>query len=54
MKKDIKKLADDSKASLVWVKKRTEHDLTLSPNLFFLGILDMVSSAKIFSLCTYL
>ena len=34
-KKTSKSCADDSKASLVWVKKRTEHDLTLSPNLFF-------------------
>ena len=34
-KKASKSCADDSKASLVWVKKRTEHDLTLSPNLFF-------------------
>ena len=34
-KKTSKSCADDSKASLVCVKKRTEHDLTLSPNLFF-------------------
>ena len=34
-KKTSKSCADDSKASLVWVRKRTEHDLTLSPNLFF-------------------
>ena len=34
-KKTLKSCADDSKASLVWVKKWTEHDLTLSPNLFF-------------------
>ena len=34
-KKTSKSCADDSKASLVWVKKGTEHDLTLSPNLFF-------------------
>ena len=33
--KTLRSCADDSKASLVWVKKRTEHDLTLSPNLFF-------------------
>ena len=35
IKTDSKSCADDSKASLVWVKRRTEHDLTLSPNLFF-------------------
>ena len=35
IKKTSKSCADDSKVSLVWVKKRTEHDLTLSPNLFF-------------------
>ena len=34
-KKISKSCADDSKASLFWVKKRTEHDLTLSPYLFF-------------------
>ena len=34
-KKTSKSCVDDSKASLVWVKKWTKHDLTLSPNLFF-------------------
>ena len=34
IKKTSKSCADDSKASLIWVKKRTEHDPTLSPNLF--------------------
>ena len=31
----LRSVADDSKASLVRVKKRTEHEPTLSPNLFF-------------------
>ena len=35
-KKTSKSCADDSKASLVWVKKRTEHDLTC-PQISFSG-----------------
>ena len=50
-KKDIENLCRCQQSlSLVWVKKQTEQDLTLSPNLFFLGILDMVPSANMFSI----
>ena len=53
-KKTSKSCADDSKASLVWVKKTNWTRPNPVPKSLFLGILDMVPSAKIFPLCTYL